>query len=150
MRLVIQRVTEASVMIDGKLYSSIGCGLLVLVGVEQDDTEDDAKWLASKTSAMRIFPDENGVMNRSVLDISGEVLAVSQFTLTASTKKGNRPSYIRAAGHELAVPLYNLYCQNLETLLSKPTRTGVFGADMQVALVNDGPVTIIIDSRLKE
>lgn len=150
MRLVIQRVTEASVMIDGKLYSSIGCGLLVLVGVEQDDTEDDAKWLASKTAAMRIFPDENGVMNRSVLDISGEVLAVSQFTLTASTKKGNRPSYIRAAGHELAVPLYNLYCQNLETLLSKPTRTGVFGADMQVALVNDGPVTIIIDSRLKE
>lgn len=150
MRLVIQRVTEASVMIDGKLYSSIGCGLLVLVGVEQDDTEDDAKWLASKTAAMRIFPDENGVMNRSVLDISGEVLAVSQFTLTASTKKGNRPSYIRAASHELAVPLYNLYCQNLETLLSKPTRTGVFGADMQVALVNDGPVTIIIDSRLKE
>lgn len=150
MRLVIQRVTEASVMIDGKLYSSIGCGLLVLVGVEQDDTEDDAKWLVSKTAAMRIFPDENGVMNRSVLDISGEVLAVSQFTLTASTKKGNRPSYIRAAGHELAVPLYNLYCQNLETLLSKPTRTGVFGADMQVALVNDGPVTIIIDSRLKE
>lgn len=150
MRLVIQRVTEASVMIDGKLYSSIGCGLLVLVGVEKDDTEDDAKWLASKTAAMRIFPDENGVMNRSVLDISGEVLAVSQFTLTASTKKGNRPSYIRAAGHELAVPLYNLYCQNLETLLSKPTRTGVFGADMQVALVNDGPVTIIIDSRLKE
>lgn len=150
MRLVIQRVTEASVTIDGKLHSSIGHGLLVLVGVEQGDNDDDAKWLASKTAAMRIFPDENGIMNRSVLDISGEVLAVSQFTLTASTKKGNRPSYIRAAGHELAIRLYNLYCQNLETLLSKPTRTGVFGADMQVALINDGPVTIIIDSRLKE
>ncbi len=150
MRLVIQRVTEAAVTIGGELHSSIGRGLLVLVGVEHGDTEDDAKWLAAKTAAMRIFPDENGVMNRSVLDISGEVLAVSQFTLTASTKKGNRPSYIRAAGHELAVPLYELYCKNLETLLSKPTRMGIFGADMQVALVNDGPVTIIIDSRLKE
>ena len=150
MRLVIQRVSEASVSIDGEPHSHIGRGLLVLVGVEKGDTEADAIWLASKTAATRIFPDEGGVMNRSVSDVAGEVLAVSQFTLTASTKKGNRPSYIRAAGHDLAVPLYELYCRELERLLSKPTRMGVFGADMQVALINDGPVTIIIDSNLKE
>lgn len=150
MRLVIQRVARASVSIAGSLHSSIGHGLMVLVGVEQGDTPDDARWLAAKTAAMRIFPDADGVMNRSVVDTGGQILAVSQFTLTASTRKGNRPSYIRAAGHDLAVPLYELYCAELATLTGHPTETGVFGADMQVALVNDGPVTIIIDSRLKE
>lgn len=150
MRLVIQRVTEASVTIGGKLHSSIGKGLMILVGVETGDTEADAEWLASKTVALRIFNDEDGVMNRSVADVDGQVLAVSQFTLTASTRKGNRPSYIRAAGHDVAVPLYERFCRLVEARLGKPTATGVFGADMQVALVNDGPVTIIIDSRLKE
>ncbi|MDE6511552.1 MAG: D-tyrosyl-tRNA(Tyr) deacylase, partial [Muribaculaceae bacterium] len=111
MRLVIQRVSEASVTIDAKLFSEIGTGLMVLVGIAEGDTPADVEWLAAKTAAMRIFPDENGVMNRSVLDIGGEVLAVSQFTLMASTKKGNRPSYIHAAGHELAVPMYELYCE---------------------------------------
>ncbi len=150
MRLVIQRVSEASVTIDGKLFSTIGPGLMVLVGIAEGDSPADVEWLAAKTAAMRIFPDENGVMNRSVLDISGEVLAVSQFTLMASTKKGNRPSYIRAAGHDLAIPLYELYCEKLSRLLDREVKRGVFGADMKVALVNDGPVTIIIDSRLRE
>lgn len=150
MRLVIQRVLEASVAIDGKVVSAIGPGLLVLVGVENGDTEEDMKWLVGKTAGLRIFNDENGVMNRSVLETGGEILAVSQFTLTASTKKGNRPSYIRAAGHDLAVPLYEQYCAELETAIGKPVGRGVFGADMKVALVNDGPVTIIIDSRIKE
>ena len=130
--------------------SDIGKGLLVLVGVETGDTEEDVKWLVGKTAGLRIFDDENGVMNRSVQDIDGEVLAVSQFTLTASTRRGNRPSYIRAAGHELAVPLYERYCDSLSEALGKPVGRGVFGADMKVALVNDGPVTIIIDSKLKE
>lgn len=150
MRLVIQRVREASVSIDGEKVSAIGKGLLVLVGVETGDTEDDVKWLVGKTAGLRIFDDENGVMNRSVQDIDGEALAVSQFTLTASTRRGNRPSYIRAAGHELAVPLYEKYCDSLSEALGKPVGRGVFGADMKVALVNDGPVTIIIDSKLKE
>ena len=150
MRLVIQRVTEASVSIEGKQHSSIGKGLMILVGVENGDTPDDAAWLAGKAVAMRIFDDENGVMNRSVTDIGGEVLAVSQFTLTASTKKGNRPSYIRTAGHDTAVPLYELFCNLVEEKLGKKTAMGVFGANMQVALINDGPVTIIIDSKLKE
>ena len=150
MRLVIQRVKSASVSIDGKTVSEIGKGLLVLVGVETGDTENDMKWLVGKTAGLRIFNDENGVMNRSVLDVAGDVLAVSQFTLTASTKKGNRPSYIRAAGHELAVPLYEAYCDGLAANLGRPVGRGVFGADMQVSLVNDGPVTIIFDSRLKE
>ena len=150
MRLVIQRVKEASVSIDGEKVSAIGKGLLVLVGVETGDTEDDVKWLVGKTAGLRIFDDENGVMNRSVQDIDGEALAVSQFTLTASTRRGNRPSYIRAAGHELAVPLYEKYCDSLAEALGKPVSRGVFGADMKVALVNDGPVTIIIDSKLKE
>ena len=123
---------------------------MVLVGVETGDTPDDARWLAAKTAAMRIFPDEEGVMNRSVVDTGGDVMAVSQFTLTASTRKGNRPSYIRAAGHDLAVPLYELYCAEVSALIGRDVATGVFGADMQVALVNDGPVTIIIDSRLRE
>ena len=150
MRLFIQRVKEASVSIDGEKVSAIGKGLLVLVGVETGDTEEDVKWLVGKTAGLRIFDDENGVMNKSIQDIDGEALAVSQFTLTASTRRGNRPSYIRAAGHELAVPLYEKYCDSLAETLGKPVGRGVFGADMKVALVNDGPVTIIIDSKLKE
>ena len=150
MRLVIQRVKEASVSIDGEKVSAIGKGLLVLVGVETGDTEEDVKWLVGKTAGLRIFDDENGVMNKSIQDIDGEALAVSQFTLTASTRRGDRPSYIRAAGHELAVPLYEKYCDSLAETLGKPVGRGVFGADMKVALVNDGPVTIIIDSKLKE
>lgn len=150
MRLVIQRVSEASVSIDGSLHSAIGRGLMILVGVAEGDIEADVEWLAAKTAAMRIFPDEEGVMNRSLIDVGGEVLAVSQFTLTASTKKGNRPSYIHAAGHDVAIPLYERYCTRLSELLGKEVKKGVFGADMQVALINDGPVTIIIDSRLRE
>lgn len=150
MRIVIQRVSEASVSIGGTLHSKTGRGLMVLVGVEHGDTEADARWLASKTAALRIFDDDNGVMNRSVTDIGGEVMAVSQFTLTASTRRGNRPGYTRAAGHDLAIPLYELYCAEIEALTGGKCARGVFGADMQVALVNDGPVTIIIDSRLKE
>lgn len=150
MRLVIQRVGEASVSVAGETVGRIGRGLMVLVGVEHGDTMDDVKWLAAKTTALRIFDDENGVMNRSVADVSGEVLAVSQFTLTASTRKGNRPSYIRAAGHDVAVPLYEAYCDTVGAILGQEVQRGVFGADMQVALVNDGPVTIIIDSHLKE
>ncbi len=150
MRLVIQRVKEASVSIDGKVVSAIGQGLFILVGVENGDTEADMEWLAAKVAGLRIFKDEEGVMNRSVMDIDGQLLAVSQFTLTASTKKGNRPSYIRAAGHELAVPLYDKFCVLLSEIVGRPVQKGVFGADMQCALVNDGPVTIIIDSRIKE
>ena len=150
MRLVIQRVSEASVTVEGECISSIGRGLLVLVGVENGDTEQDAAWLAAKTAALRIFDDEEGVMNRSVVDVDGELLAVSQFTLTASTRKGNRPSYIRAAGHELAVPLYERFSQLLSEDAGRPVQRGIFGADMKVRLLNDGPVTILIDSRLKE
>ncbi|MBD5311533.1 MAG: D-tyrosyl-tRNA(Tyr) deacylase [Muribaculaceae bacterium] len=150
MRLVIQRVSEASVSIGGSLHSAIGRGLMILVGVAEGDTDADAEWLAAKTAAMRIFPDDKGVMNLSVIDIGGEALAVSQFTLTASTKKGNRPSYIHAAGHNLAIPIYELYCERLAALLGRDVKRGVFGADMQVSLINDGPVTIIIDSRLRE
>ena len=150
MRLVIQRCLEASVTVDGKVVGAIGPGLMVLVGVETGDGKADAEWLAAKTAGMRIFNDSQGVMNLSVKDVGGEVLAVSQFTLTASTKKGNRPSYIRAAGHETAVPLYELYCSLLQQELGKEVKKGVFGAYMKVALVNDGPVTIIIDSRIKE
>jgi len=150
MRIVIQRVKEASVTIDGTLHSSIGQGLMVLVGVAVGDTLDDAHWLATKTANLRIFADDKGVMNRSVLDMGGSVLAVSQFTLNASTRKGNRPSYIHAAGHDVAIPLYEAYCDEVARLTGQDTQRGVFGADMQVALINDGPVTIIIDSRLKE
>lgn len=150
MRLVIQRVSEASVAIAGETVSAIGRGLLVLVGVEEGDTEADVGWLVGKTAGLRIFNDEAGVMNKSVIDIKGEALAVSQFTLTASTRKGNRPSYIRAARHETAVPLYEAYCAKLSAAIGAPVGRGRFGADMQVALVNDGPVTIIIDSRLRE
>ena len=150
MRLVIQRCLEASVTVDGATFGAIGPGLMVLVGVETGDGTADAEWLAAKTAGLRIFDDAQGVMNLSVKDVGGEVLAVSQFTLTASTKKGNRPSYIRAAGHETAVPLYELYCDLLEKEIGKEVKKGVFGAYMKVALVNDGPVTIIIDSRIKE
>lgn len=150
MKLVIQRVSEASVSIGGTVHSAIGRGLMVLVGVSRDDTLDDVRWLVTKVAAMRIFPDDAGVMNLSVQDTHGEVLAVSQFTLLASTRKGNRPSYINAAGHELAVPLYEAFCDQLADTLGRDVKRGVFGADMQVALVNDGPVTIVIDSRLRE
>lgn len=150
MRLVIQRVSRASVSIGGEIHSAIGPGLMVLVGIADGDTEEDVRWLAAKTAAMRIFPDGNGVMNRSVLDTGGDILAVSQFTLNASTRKGNRPSYIRAAGHDLAIPLYELYCKLTSETIGKNVATGVFGADMQVELINDGPVTIIIDSVLRE
>lgn len=150
MRIVIQRVASASVSVDGALISEIGQGLLVLVGVENGDTDDDCRWLAAKTAALRIFDDENGVMNKSVADVGGQILAVSQFTLTASTRKGNRPSYIRAAGHDLATRLYEMYVAETSRLLQCDTLTGRFGADMQVALTNSGPVTIIIDSRLRE
>lgn len=150
MRIVIQRVKRASVTIGGELHSSIGAGLMVLVVVATGDTEADMEWLASKTVQMRIFNDENGVMNRSVADVGGEVLSVSQFTLNASTRKGNRPSYIHAAGHDVAIPLYEAYCKRVEQLLGREVKRGVFGADMQVELINDGPVTIIVDSKLKE
>lgn len=150
MRIVIQRVSHASVNVSGKKVSAIGHGLMVLVGVEHGDTEADARWLADKTAGLRVFDDENGVMNRSVIDTDGEVMAVSQFTLTASTRKGNRPSYIRAAEHETAIALYDLYAAMVEERTGRPTAKGIFGADMQVDLVNDGPVTIIIDSKLRE
>ena len=150
MRVVIQRVLEAGVRIAGEPVAQIGPGLMILVGVENGDTEEDARWLAAKTAALRIFDDEAGVMNRSVVEAGGALLAVSQFTLTASTRKGNRPSYIRAAGHELAVPLYECYCELLSEAAGRPVARGVFGADMKVSLINDGPVTIIIDSHLKE
>lgn len=150
MRLVIQRVKEASVAVDGKEVSRIGRGLFILVGVEVGDTEADMEWLAAKAAGLRIFNDEEGVMNRSVVDVDGGLLAVSQFTLTASTKKGNRPSYIRAAGHELAVPLYEKFCSRLSEIAGRPVQKGIFGADMQCSLINDGPVTIIIDSRIRE
>lgn len=150
MRLVIQRVNSASVTIAGVVHSSIQKGLMVLIGIENADTEEDAEWLAGKLIGLRIFDDEVGVMNRSVTDIDGEVLVVSQFTLHALTKKGNRPSYIRAAGHEKAVPLYTLFCKLVSDKLGKEVKTGIFAADMQVALVNNGPVTILIDSKNKE
>ena len=150
MRLVIQRVSEAAVRVGGEVVGEVGRGCMVLVGVEHGDTEADVDWLAAKTAGLRVFDDEAGVMNRSIVDVGGEVLAVSQFTLTASTRKGNRPSYIRAAGHDLAVPLYEAYCAEVSRLIGAEVRRGVFGADMQVELVNDGPVTIIIDSKLKE
>lgn len=150
MRAVIQRVSSASVTIDGQVKSSIGKGLLVLLGVGYEDGQEDIDWLVKKISGLRIFDDESGVMNRSVVDVGGEALVVSQFTLMASTKKGNRPSYIHAAGHEIAVPLYESFCTALSEAVGKPVGTGEFGADMKVALVNDGPVTICIDTKNKE
>lgn len=150
MRVVIQRVTEASVTIDNSIRSSIGKGLLVLAGIEDADTQEDIGWLAAKIVQLRIFNDADGVMNIGLKDIGGDLLLVSQFTLHASTKKGNRPSYIRASKPPVAVPLYEKLIAALEQELGKPIQTGEFGADMKVALVNDGPVTIIIDSKNKE
>lgn len=150
MRIVIQRVRRASVCNDGQIVSEIGQGMMVLVGVRVDDTAEDVRWLASKTAALRIFDDDNGVMNRSVIDVGGSVLAVSQFTLNASTRKGNRPSYIHAAGGDVAKSLYEMYCDLVADAVGQPTARGIFGADMKVELINDGPVTIIIDSKLRE
>ena len=149
MRLVIQRVTHASVTIEGKVKSAIGPGLLILVGVESADTTEDVDWLVRKVAALRIF-DEQGVMNRSVQDINGEALVVSQFTLFASTKKGNRPSWLKAAPHNISVPLYEAFCQRLSQAMGKSVGTGEFGADMKVELLNDGPVTILMDTKNKE
>lgn len=150
MRAVIQRVSEASVTVDQIVTGRVGRGLLVLLGIEDADHQDDTDWLSNKIVNLRIFNDDNGVMNISVKDCGGEILLVSQFTLHASTKKGNRPSYINASKPEIAIPLYENMIASLKTALGKPVQQGVFGADMQVALVNDGPVTIIIDSKNKE
>ena len=150
MRAVIQRVTESSVLIDGKIHASIGNGLLVLLGVEEDDTPEDAEWLCGKIARLRIFDDQKGVMNLSVTDAGGEILLISQFTLHASTRKGNRPSYIKAARPETAIPLYTKCAAELSALIGSVAKTGVFGAMMQVSLINDGPVTIIIDSKIRE
>ena len=150
MRVLIQRVKEAYVTIDGKVISLIHNGLLVFVGITDNDNRDDILWLTKKIANIRLFDDENGVMNRSVIEASGDILAVSQFTLMASTKKGNRPSYIKAAKPEISVPLYEEFCSELELAVNKPIGRGVFGADMKVSLLNDGPVTIFIDSKNKE
>ena len=150
MRVVIQRVGEASVSIGGRVKSQIQGGMLILLGIEDADTQEDIEWLCRKIIGLRIFDDAEGVMNRNILDAGGDIIVVSQFTLMASTKKGNRPSYIRAARPETAIPLYEAFCQHLSTLLGKPVGTGEFGADMQVSLLNDGPVTICIDTKNKE
>jgi D-tyrosyl-tRNA(Tyr) deacylase len=150
MRLVLQRVSSASVTVDDAITCQIGLGLLILAGIEHDDTADDLAWLVSKVTQMRIFANAEGKMNLSVKDSGGDLLVVSQFTLHASTKKGNRPSFIRAARPETAIPLYEQFLALLEAEMGKPVARGIFGADMQVALVNDGPVTICIDSRAKE
>ncbi len=147
MRVVIQRVASASVTIDGKVKSAIGKGLMILLGVGHEDEIADIDYLVKKAAALRIFDDDAGVMNRSVVDIEGEVLVVSQFTLMASTKKGNRPSYIEAAGHEKAIPMYEEFCRRMSDTIGRPVGTGEFGADMKVSLINDGPVTICIDSK---
>ena len=150
MRTVTQRVQHASVTIDGQLKSKIGKGLLVLVGIEDRDTKEDIEWLAKKLTNLRIFDDEDGVMNRSILDIDGEILVVSQFTLQASTKKGNRPSYLKASKPDFAIPMYEAFCATVSSHLGKPVQTGTFGADMKIELLNDGPVTILIDTQNKE
>ena len=150
MRAVIQRVTHASVTIDGVCKSAIGKGLLVLLGVQEDDNDEDIDWLSRKIVNLRIFDDDAGVMNKSVWEINGEILVISQFTLMASTKKGNRPSYIKAAKHEISIPRYEAFCQTISQLLGKEVGTGEFGADMKVELLNDGPVTICIDTKNKE
>lgn len=150
MRLVIQRVSEASVTVDGTVTGRIGTGLMILCGIEHDDTGEDITWLVPKVTQMRIFSDPDGKMNLSVKDIAGGLLVVSQFTLHASTKKGNRPSFIRAARPEQAIPLYEQFIRELETDTSRPVERGIFGADMKVALINDGPVTIVIDSKSRE
>ena len=150
MRIVIQRVSHASVTINQQVKSSIGMGFLILLGIGKDDTEEDINWLVKNVIALRIFNDEMGVMNRSIMDVNGEILVVSQFTLMASYKKGNRPSWIHAAPHELSTPLYNRFCNALSEAMGKPVGTGEFGADMKVELLNDGPVTICMDTKNKE
>lgn len=150
MRIVIQRVRHASVTIDGKIKSHIGQGYLILLGIEQNDSGEDIEWLSKKVAGLRIFDDENGVMNKSILDIDGEILVVSQFTLMASTKKGNRPSWFRAATHDISIPLYQEFCKVLSSAIGKEVQTGEFGANMKVELLNDGPVTILMDSKNKE
>lgn len=150
MKTVIQRVSHASVTIDGTKKSAIGKGFLILLGIGSEDTQEDIDWLVKKTVNLRVFDDENGIMNRSILDDGGDIIVVSQFTLMASTKKGNRPSWIHAAPHEISVPLYEKFCHDLSTALGKPVGTGEFGADMKVELLNDGPVTICMDTKHKE
>ena len=150
MRAVIQRVSKASVTINNEVESSIGDGYLILLGCENADTQEDIEWLSKKIVNLRVMNDENGVMNRSILDTGGDILVVSQFTLWASYKKGNRPSYLRAGSHEITIPLYEKTCQQLEKELGKPVFTGEFGADMKVELINDGPVTICMDTKNKE
>ncbi len=150
MRTVIQRVQHASVTINGSIKSSIGNGFLLLLGIEATDTSEDVDWLVKKVSSLRVFDDENGVMNRSIIDVQGEALVVSQFTLYASYKKGNRPSWFRAASHDISVPLYEEFCSKLSAALGKEVGTGEFGADMKVELLNDGPVTICMDTKNKE
>ncbi|MHA3787734.1 D-aminoacyl-tRNA deacylase [Flavobacterium hauense] len=150
MRAVIQRVSEASVTIEGKRVADIKAGLLVLIGIEDADTQEDIDWLSAKIVKLRIFGDEEGLMNRSVEDVKGDIIIVSQFTLHAATKKGNRPSYIRAARPEVAIPLYETFVKQMEKDLGKKIQTGEFGADMKVALINDGPVTIVVDTKNKE
>ena len=150
MKVVLQRVTSASVIVEDKIVGEIQKGIVVLVGIENADLQEDIDWLVTKITQLRIFGDENGVMNLSVEEVNGDVLVVSQFTLHAATKKGNRPSYIKAARLEVAIPMYEKFVSSLETKLGKKVATGIFGADMKVALLNDGPVTIIIDSKNKE
>jgi D-tyrosyl-tRNA(Tyr) deacylase len=150
MKVVLQRVTSASVIVEDKIVGEIQKGIVVLVGIENADLQEDIDWLVTKITQLRIFGDENGVMNLSVEEVNGDVLVVSQFTLHAATKKGNRPSYIKAARPEVAIPMYEKFVSSLETKLGKKVATGIFGADMKVALLNDGPVTIIIDSKNKE
>ena len=150
MRIVIQRVSHASVTIEGEVKSAIRQGYLILLGIEESDTSEDVDWLVRKVIGLRVFDDENHVMNRSIMDINGEILVISQFTLFASYKKGNRPSWLRAAKHEISVPLYEEFCKKLSDALGKPVGTGEFGADMKVELLNDGPVTIMMDTHNKE
>lgn len=150
MRTVIQRVTRASVTINGEIKSQIGKGLMILIGIEDKDSREDIEWLAKKIINLRVFNDENGIMNRSVLEVEGEIMVISQFTLHASTKKGNRPSYIKASKPDIAIPLYEAFCSEMSRQLSNKVATGEFGADMKIELVNDGPVTILIDSQNRE
>lgn len=150
MRIVIQRVSRASVTIEGTVKSAIEKGYLILIGVCEEDTMEDVDWLVKKVTGLRVFDDENGVMNRSIMDVDGNILVISQFTLFASYKKGNRPSWLRAARHEISVPLYESFCTRLSEALGKPVGTGEFGADMKVELINDGPVTICMDTKNKE
>ncbi|MEJ8768305.1 D-aminoacyl-tRNA deacylase [Prevotella sp. HCN-7019] len=150
MKIVIQRVSHASVTIDGKVKSAIGRGFMILLGIASDDTREDMEWLVKKTAALRVFDDEQGVMNLPITAIDGEILVISQFTLMASYKKGNRPSWIHAAPHSIAIPLYEEFCARLSEAIGKPVGTGEFGADMKVELLNDGPVTICMDSRNRE